>query len=179
MARSLEVARGPYFPSALLFSSTFVVPASAVVVVAVEERGCQPIRVFAFSADPRVSAIAEGNIFEDAHHGDLQLPSSTCRLSEPHTRIRANRLGLLSALAILEMAKRAHKRQKTDKHLAKVAEPLGSHLAQSSLLDDAAKDDEERRLRVVGLHRCGQCSLIERCRRRRLACMRLASRRSL
>lgn len=47
------------------------------------------------------------------------------------------------------MAKRANKRQKTEKQPAKVVQPLGSKLPQASLLDDASKDDEERRLESV------------------------------
>lgn len=47
------------------------------------------------------------------------------------------------------MGKRAHKRQKTEKNStqpSQPAEPLGSQAAKPSLLDDASKDDEERRL---------------------------------
>ena len=44
------------------------------------------------------------------------------------------------------MGKRAHKRQKTTKAPPKVAQPLGSQVPDSALLDDASKDDEERKL---------------------------------
>ena len=47
------------------------------------------------------------------------------------------------------MAKHGHKRRKTDKQPANAAEPLGSRLTQPSLLDDVAKDDEERRLESI------------------------------
>ena len=43
------------------------------------------------------------------------------------------------------MGKRANKRQKTEKTLSKAVRPLGAPGAVS-LLDDASKDDEERRL---------------------------------
>lgn len=44
------------------------------------------------------------------------------------------------------MGKRAHKRQKTEKAAPQAAQPLGSQAPSASLLDDASKDDEERRL---------------------------------
>lgn len=47
------------------------------------------------------------------------------------------------------MGKRANKRQKTEKKerdAAAVVQPLGSQVTAASLLDDASKDDEERRL---------------------------------
>lgn len=44
------------------------------------------------------------------------------------------------------MGKRASKRQKTTKGVAPPVQPLGSEVPKASLLDDASKDDEERRL---------------------------------
>jgi U3 small nucleolar RNA-associated protein 18 len=46
------------------------------------------------------------------------------------------------------MGKRANKRQKTEKDAPARVHPLGSQIAVS-LLDDAAKDDEERRLESI------------------------------
>ncbi|KAJ3536589.1 hypothetical protein NM688_g6817 [Phlebia brevispora] len=44
------------------------------------------------------------------------------------------------------MGKRANKRQKTGKASAQAAQPLGAEITNPSLLDDASKDDEERKL---------------------------------
>lgn len=44
------------------------------------------------------------------------------------------------------MGKRANKRQKTVKEAAPRVQPLGTEVTNPSLLDDASKDDEERRL---------------------------------
>ncbi len=47
------------------------------------------------------------------------------------------------------MGKRANKRLKTERPPIQGTQPLGSQSATVSLLDDASKDDEERRLESV------------------------------